>query len=312
MATVLNDTMASDGSSIGRLDIQLLRSLLAIARAPTLSSAAAQLNIPQPTMSLQMKRLEDRAGKMLFKPGRRGKPLRLSVHGERLVRHAERIIDAYEDAVDFLGTPELSGAIKLGIPDLISSAGLQSVLSRFKSIYEDVELTVIPGNADKLKEMIDSGQIDARICIDEKHADKIQVLWSESFYWVCAKNKAIMSQYPLPVALVSEGEPFRDYVSGLLDEEGPQWFEAYTSDCLAKIYTAAGAGQVVAAVPASLIDVDVVVLDGENNLPDLGSISFAIYKGAGVSEGGNKEVLINALGDFIHQKMQKLSKAQYH
>lgn len=312
MASVLNYSMPSDGSSVGRLDIQLLRSLLAIARAPTLSSAAAELNIPQPTMSLQMKRLEDRAGKMLFKPGRRGKPLRLSVHGERLVRHAERIIDAYEDAVDFLGMPELSGAIKLGIPDLISPAGLQSVLSRFKSIYEDVELTVIPGNADKLKEMIDSGQIDARICTDEKHADKIQVLWSESFHWVCAKNKAIMSQYPLPVALVSEGEPFRDYISGLLDGGEAQWFEAYTSDCLAKIYTAAAAGQVVAAVPASLINVDVVVLDGENNLPGLGSISFAIYKGDGISEESNKEVLINALSDFIHEKMQKLSNAQYH
>jgi len=312
MSNVSKDSIASDGSPIGRLDIQLLRSLLAIARAPTLSSAAAQLNIPQPTMSLQMKRLEDRAGKMLFQPGRRGKPLRLSVHGERLVRHAERIIDAYEDAIDYLGAPELSGSFRIGIPELIAETGLGEVLARFKRIYEDVHLTIVPTTSERLKEMVDDGSIDARICVDESHPGKIKVLWSESFHWVCALDKAVLSKFPLPVGLLAANEPFREYICDVLDESGPQWFEAYSSDSIAKIYASAVAGETVAAVPRSLIKGDVVIVDGKNSLPSLAAASFAIYQGDEVANGGPKQKLVHAIGNFIQKKMNALICENYH
>lgn len=294
-------------NGIGRLDIQLLISLVAISRAPTLSSAAELLNIPQPTMSLQMKRLEERAGHLLFMPGRRGKPLRLSVHGERLVRHATRIIEAYYDAVQSLSTAGVSGPIRLGIPALLAESGLHGVLSRIKNIYEDVNLKVIAADAQSLKNMVADGRLDARICVDETHENEGRVLWTERFHWVANADRKVLARYPLPVALISPSEPFHDYVAGLLDEAGPQWFEAVTSDSMAKLYAAAASGQAIAAVPKSLITKDVVIVDGELKLPDLVQIPFAIYLSASAQRDPQTLEIATRLGDFIEEKMGQIA-----
>ncbi len=52
--------------TVGRLDIVLLQSLIALSESASLNKAARKLNIPQPTMSLQLKRLEERTGRELF------------------------------------------------------------------------------------------------------------------------------------------------------------------------------------------------------------------------------------------------------
>lgn len=300
MKNIMDAPATSDDAYIGRLDIQLLRSFLAIARAPTLSKAAVELNIPQPTMSLQMKRLEDRAGKLLFEPGRRGKPLRLTLQGERLVGHAERIITAYEDTVDFLGSPELSGTLRLGIRGMVSETGIRNILSRFKAIYEDVQLTIIPARVGSFTKMIEEDSIDAFICTDKPHPSKVRVLWSELFHWVCAKDKTVLSKDPLPIALISDAEPFRKYISDLLDAKGLTWNEAYSSDSFAKIYASAAAGQTLAAVSASLINGDVTIVDDEISLPRLEQTTFSMYQSPRVSKDAEK--LIHALSEFIFLK----------
>lgn len=304
------DEEAAFRNSIGRLDIQLLRSLLAISRSPTLSSAANQLNIPQPTMSLQMKRLEDRAGRALFEPGRRGKPMRLSVHGTRLVRHAERIIEAYEDAVQYLATPEMEGEVRIGIPDLIAETGIGAVLARLKGIYEDVSLRVVAADADKLRTLVVNGDLDARICVDNDHEAEGRVLWSETFHWVCSPDRACLEQSTLPMGLVAEPEPFRGYVIDRLEQMTEnEWFESYTSDSMAKIYGAAAAGSVISAVPRSIVSGDVVTIDGELGLPNLSACSFAMYKANRKQLPSNTDKVLDAIGDFVEDKMGRIVSA---
>lgn len=307
MSKAVNIPSSSDENPIGRLDIQLLKSFLEITRSPTLSSAAEKLQIPQPTMSLRMKRLEDRAGRLLFEPKRRGKPMRLTIHGERLVHHAERILEAYEDTVNFLGTPEVKGIFKLGIPEIISDTGLNDILLRFKTIYDDVQLTIVPTAPELINDMMDDGIIDAYICFDKKHPAKVRALWSESYHWVCAKDKAVLLQDPLPVAMISERDPMRRTVSELLDQKGDQWVEAYTSDSMAKVYASSAGGQTVAAVSASLINNDVAIVDGEESLGALPQRTFSIFQGPKVTKGSNMEQLIDILSDFISHRMQKMN-----
>lgn len=306
MRKTVSEIEISDVNSVGRLDIQLLRSLLAISKSPTLSSAAALLNIPQPTMSLQMKRLEDRAGRPLFQPDRRGRPLRLSVHGERLVRHAERIIDAYEDAVRCLSTSELAGELRIGIPELIVETGISAVLSRFRSIYEDVRLQVVAADAEKLKDMVRDGELDARICINEEHSNDGQILWSEPFHWISSLDRSCLTASSLPLAFVTKSEPFRDHVIELLDRSSCNWTEAYTSDSMAKIYSAATSGTAIAAVPKSLIGNDVAIVDNHGALPKLKTIAFAIYRGDHADQHSDISPIIETMSDFIEDKMDKI------
>lgn len=302
----MSDTLYSDVSPIGRLEIQLLRSFLAISKAPTLSSAALSMNIPQPTMSLQMKRLEDRTGRLLFEPGRRGKPLRLSVEGERLVRHAERIIEAYDDAVQYLAKPSMSGKLRVGIPELISESGIGVVLSRFKSIHGGTEIKVVAANSDELKDLIIEDEIDVRICCDSIHPDHARFLWSEPFHWVCASDRKCMRKKALPIGLISKPEPYRKYVVGVLNKNSVNWNEFYTSDSMVKIYGAVASGKVIAAIPKSLITKDVVIVDDQLGLEELSPIAFAMYRSPHTRDNEEIDTLVESLGEFIEDKMDQI------
>ncbi len=302
----MSDFRIADQASLGRLDIQLLQSLLAIAHSPTLSSAAERLNIPQPTMSLQMKRLEKRAGKLLFEPSRRGRPLKLSVHGERLVRHAERVMEAYEDAVNCLNCEALTGSFTLGVPELICESGLRTVLTRFKNIFSDVNLTIVISDEKSLETMLDEGKISARICIDGDHQNKGRLLWSEPFVWVSANDAIIEENESLPIALYSKKEPFGQYVRGLLDESDKDWHEVFESDCLTKLLASTISGECLAVLPKSSVNDELISFDKDSGLPELEIIPFVIYNAEGLDDDELK--ISGTLSDFIEEKMGLLAK----
>ena len=78
------------------LELRHLRSLLAITRSPTLSSAAARLHLTQSALSHQIRAMETYYGLALFERQPRG--LRLTLAGKRLVTLARSVLPQVEDA----------------------------------------------------------------------------------------------------------------------------------------------------------------------------------------------------------------------
>ena len=98
-----------------RLDPSLLRSFVAIADAGSLTRAGERLRLSQPTISLQVKRLEDSLGCRLL--DRTPRSLRLTAAGETLLAFARRILALQEEALARLTQPCISGTVRLGTPD---------------------------------------------------------------------------------------------------------------------------------------------------------------------------------------------------
>src|SRR6266566_8622539 len=86
----------------GDLELNLLRTFLAVVRHGSLSKTATAIDKTQPAVSQQMLRLENIIGQRLFFRGRNG--ITLTRHGELLVSYANRALDLNEETLARLRT----------------------------------------------------------------------------------------------------------------------------------------------------------------------------------------------------------------
>ena len=96
------------------LDLDLLRTLTAIAQHDTFSEAANRLHKTQSAITQQMQRLESTIGLPLFEKQGRNKVL--SSHGRRLVEYARHMLAINDEALRALQDGPLEGDLRLGAP----------------------------------------------------------------------------------------------------------------------------------------------------------------------------------------------------
>ncbi len=293
---------------VGRLEIGLLQSLIAVSESKSLSQGAQKLNIPQPTMSLQLKRLEERSGRALFKPGGRGKPVRLSRHGERLVEYAKRILLIYDEATLYLSSPDLTGEVRVGIPEWFAESGLNEVLARFKEIYRDVQIKLVAAPSNRLRAHIISGELDVCVSITGDGLEPAGQIWREPLHWVANRDLRCLKRELLPVGLFSEPCPFRNHVIRHLGSLGRLWREEYVSDSVATIRTAVVAGLAVSAFPAGAITSELTIIDDRPGFAPLPPVELAIHQSTQRKNMPELNTLVEHLSEFISRKMKVLEE----
>ena len=126
-----------------RLDWDDLRLFLAIARAGTLTAAAPQLRLSQPTAGRRLRTLEEVCGCALFQRTPNG--FRLTDEGEAMLRHAERM---EEEALalqrQFAGYEgELQGQLRLSSSDWFSNIVLAPVVASFSLRHPQVTIEIV-------------------------------------------------------------------------------------------------------------------------------------------------------------------------
>src|SRR3954453_13473314 len=96
------------------LDIDQLRTFVAIADTGSFTRAAEIVHKTQSAVSMQMKRLEDRVGKRIFEP--HGPLSNRTDEGERLLDYARRIVRLNSECMASFNDNELTGRVRLGLP----------------------------------------------------------------------------------------------------------------------------------------------------------------------------------------------------
>ena len=140
------------------MELRTLEYFLAVVREENITRAADVLHVTQPTLSRQMKDLEDELGTQLFV---RGKYLHLTEAGVMLRRRAEEMMqlrDQIEE--DLQKQEELSGTIRIGSGGLASSSILSEVICHFKDRYPRVTFDFYTNSADHVRDRLDHGLLD--------------------------------------------------------------------------------------------------------------------------------------------------------
>lgn len=124
------------------------------------SRAAANLFISQPSLSANVKRVENRIGCPVF--DRSTKPLSLTECGEQYIRCVERILNIEKDFSDFINDwgDLKTGNLILGGSNLFSSWILPPLIADFASRYPHIQIRLVEESTVKLTEMLQRGTID--------------------------------------------------------------------------------------------------------------------------------------------------------
>ena len=114
------------------MDIELLRNFLEIARLGSMTKAASSLHISQPTLSVQMKSLEEVLGRKLFR--KEGRNLVMTEEGELLERRAADIIGLTDKTLsEFRALSDsLGGDVRIGCAESVLIDHLALAVKKIK------------------------------------------------------------------------------------------------------------------------------------------------------------------------------------
>tara|TARA_B100001964_G_scaffold44176_1_gene49188 strand:- start:162 stop:1163 length:1002 start_codon:yes stop_codon:yes gene_type:complete len=262
-------------NTIGRLDIDLLETFVAIAEAGSFTHAGERLNRTQPTISMQLKRLEERIGNSLFK--RSGRRIELTSDGEALLAYAYRIINLSDEAKQNVSNPGLEGLIKVGLPEWFATDQLQGLLCRFVRAHPSVKLQMHVTDSATLRPMLERGDLDIALAILDKEADPPPRVWREPLYWVCGDEFTNISAASVALALFVSPCPFREHAAEALESIGRNWEEVFTSTSVAAIRVALLSGIGVSVFPSGAVTAGMRVLTPNEGFPDLPPTELSIY-----------------------------------
>ena len=145
------------------LKLKDLRYLVAVADARHFGRAAERSFVSQPTLSAQLKKLEDYLGVQLIE--RAPKRVQLTPAGEEIVARARRILDASEEIVELARghRDPLAGRLKLALLPTIGPYLLPNVAARLRKSLPRLELMLYEYQTDPMLEKLHSGEIDVGI-----------------------------------------------------------------------------------------------------------------------------------------------------
>lgn len=142
------------------MELRVLHYFLTIAREETISEAAKQLHITQPTLSRQIKELEDELGKQLFI--RSNKKITLTDEGILLRQRAEEILNLVNKTELEIASSNsvITGEIYIGSGEARALKVITQSIKKIQSLYPEVTFHIHSGNAPDVIEKLDNGLID--------------------------------------------------------------------------------------------------------------------------------------------------------
>ena len=284
------------------LDIDQLRSFIAIADTGTFTRAAEAIHKTQSAVSMQIKRLEETVGRPLFE--RDGRASRLTDEGERLLDYARRIVRLSEEALASFAETELAGRVRLGLPDDYAERYLPEILARFSRSNPRVEVTVVCEPTPMLVERIEHGDLDLAIITQVSSRGSASVIRRERLLWVTSGRHAVHEQSPLPLALGRTFCTWRQAATAALDGKAKPYRVLYSSWNSTAVGAAVLAGLAVSVLPESALRPGMRVLGPADGYPTLPSCKIALLR-----RRTDAFPLCDALAGHIVSSLDNLSTA---
>jgi LysR family hydrogen peroxide-inducible transcriptional activator len=206
------------------MTITQLKYVLAVAQYQNFTKAADKVFVTQPTLSMQIQKLEDELDIQIF--DRSKKPIELTEAGKKIVQQARNIVnesDRIQDIVDqekgFIG-----GEFKIGVIPTIMPTLLPMFLKNFINRFPKVTLRIEELPTDAIITALEEGSIDAAIAATplNHEAIKERVLYYEPFvvydprYGNQPKKKVSVNDIHVDeLLLLEDGHCFKDSVLNL-------------------------------------------------------------------------------------------------
>ncbi|MEI8146055.1 MAG: LysR substrate-binding domain-containing protein [Alphaproteobacteria bacterium] len=274
------------------LDIDQLRTFIAIVETGSFTRAAEVVHKTQSAVSMQMKRLEDRIGKPIFE--RDGRASKLTEDGSRLLDYARRIVKLNMEAVSAFTVAELTGRVRLGVPDDYADRYLPEILARFSRSNPRAEVTVVCEPSPMLVECLKANDLDLAIITHSREKGPAEIFRREQLLWVTSTRSSVHLDTPVPLAVGRPTCDWRRNACERLDAVGRSYRILYASWNSTAVGAAVMAGLAVAVLPESALRPGMRVLQAADGFPPLPAVNIGLLRNP-----HEHSALANALADHI-------------
>ncbi|MBR8656228.1 LysR family transcriptional regulator [Achromobacter sp. Marseille-Q0513] len=245
------------------MDLKQIEYFLRVAERRSFSRAAEMLDVAQPTLSRQVRLLEQELGQhLLYRNGRGVEPteagLRFVEHARALLALAER---AREDLRSLRETP--AGKVSVGLPPRIARVLTPPLVQAFRRGFPDASIAVAEGLSAQVREWLLAGRVDLALLYDPAPSPQLayESLFREDLVLVAAAGRqpplpprvrvAELPRYPL--VLPSLPNAIRTLVESSCRAQGLRLTVAAEVDAVQTIVELAAQGDAYAILPRSAV-----------------------------------------------------------
>ena len=161
------------------MELRVLHYFLAVAREQSISAAAQSLHLTQPTLSTQLKALEEELGKQLLVRSTKGsRKVTLTEEGMILRKRAEEILTLVNKAEEEIAHSDdtVVGTVSIGAGETDIVRYFAKAARTLQKRYPDIRYQISSGNAEYVLEYLDKGLIDFGLVFGEVDQRKYQSL----------------------------------------------------------------------------------------------------------------------------------------
>jgi len=248
------------------MEFQQLRYLVAVATTQSFTRAAKQCNVTQPTLSHQIKKLEEEVGEPLLQRFKKG--AFLTPLGERIYQHAVTVLAtidrARQEATAF--SREVQGTLRVGVIPTIAPYYLPRLLRTCRKKYPGISFQITEDPTENLLAAMRRGALDLAVLSPPIAGDDLQLqyLFEDEFllalppgHPLCRVKKIeLRGLREFPMILMNDAHCLRGQTLSLCDRAGfvPKVFiqSAQLDTVLAMVETGLGISLVPAIARGSL------------------------------------------------------------
>ena len=217
------------------MTITQLKYTLAVAEYGNFTTASEKCFVTQPTLSMQVQKLEEELGVTIF--NRSTKPLQVTEVGEKVLIQAKKIVEESSRMNDVISEEKgiIGGTLKVGIIPTVTSTLLPLFLNIFIKKHKNVDLKIEEYNTDTISKKLEDNTIDCAIAATPLNNSKIieRPLYYEPFVAYVPEHHFLSGNKSLEIddlsnsdlLILEDGHCFRDQVLNLcsLDDLNKQY-----------------------------------------------------------------------------------------
>ncbi|MDE2304336.1 MAG: LysR family transcriptional regulator [Gammaproteobacteria bacterium] len=246
------------------MNLKDFKYLVALADTGHFGKAAEKTFVSQPTLSAQLKKLEDYLGVKLVE--RRPKHVQLTEVGKQIVVRARRMLDESNEIVALArnNTDPLAGKLKMALIPTIGPYLLPRVMKRIRKALPDLGLMLYEHQTEPLLKRLREGEIDLGIVALPVALDGLETreLYEEAFTVALPNNHPLAERQTIrvqdlrgqQVLLLEDGHCLRDQALEVCSRAGVRETEDFRATSLETLRQMVVAGLGITLLPEFAVD----------------------------------------------------------
>lgn len=241
------------------MNLRELEYIVSVAELGHFGQAAKACHVSQPTLSGQIRKLEEELGVTLFERGRGG--VRVTEAGRAIIEEAQRALSAAEEirSIARAAQDPLSGHFRLGLIPTVAPYLIPRFVARLSEALPNVSMVYSEDITDRLTDDLIAGRIDGAILATPPETDALLSLplYNEPFRMVVPDGHDLTTLTELKmsdvdngeVLLLTEGHCFRDQALSICETREQRQQHSLRATSLETLINLVAQGQGVTLVP---------------------------------------------------------------